>query len=1263
MQIIKPLRLGLMTKAIAERPQGRLIMSGLVCFDLLSPEIILTEQAMWDSIIPVLGEQGGLDAWTAKRHGEVLLWGSAAASGGLAVTQMQVKLKLGEQISKTLQIHGDRHWQATLMSAKISPPATFVSMPLTYERSFGGQGYTANPIGIGYDALRRMQEGEHVTLPNIEYPGNPLLHPQQEPLPAALMPVSLSWPGYGPGGCYDDDWRKNRFPAVPLDYNWQAYNVAPFDQRIQGYFQGGEILELQGMHPEHAQIHSRLPALRMRFFTRRKNNMQLEESSSVLDSVCLFPSVLRGVLIFRSEITLPKGDDLQHIQAVMLACERVGEARPHEHYEEIFQLRTGEDKGLHALSDYQLMPAFSIADQLRLDARREEVRRETSDLNNKKDAWFAAFAAASVDFTLPDGFFKHDGRDELPVMPIITDLDYELGNVDLAALKNTVNAISDSLSAKAEVMFKDADIQFADLRRKAEILHTARRSGDLAPLSALTAESTALVNPAMADMARTLNEVADRLEAESDWPLSQATQSLSKSFQNDAPDHAKINDPLLAEDTEISTPPDSVDSYESRTQAISIFRQIADAFTGETTSASQASAKPDSTKMEHFLQSMGLGAATSQEIPDVSLFLQTLGETMRDAPAEDGVSALVAVLSSLPGSSAVDCETMKAGLTESLQNSPDLLKTIGHGLIEPPDSQMMCAQLAAQLNFKSTKDAMSAISDETQRANGLELLEQSERDIVKHLGALVPDAVNNGKLDFENFLSKMGVGDIPVIPVAPLNIVAEESPALQALRRAKSLALGVPGVYRVGPELPPETPGEIHGRKLQDEFFQHEDPDANARSNAAISEFLQATQDAHQHGEMNAMVRQTIADRMSSHVQTQPAADAVKEQIRAAKMLAMAGTSASMGHSIWRNMASEFEQMFRKGRQQAPVPMIECSDITSEIALVVGAVIRQQVAAGISLAGRDLAGADLRGAQLVGVDLTGAFLEHADLSGADLSGALCEGTVFTGACLAGAKFRGAQLKQANLGQVRATQADFYDSRMDGANLYQADFSGTDLRNVNLGNCNALQAKFVQARFDQSSSKDGIFIESDLSGSTLDGVIWEKAVFIKAKLNDSQAHEADLRECVFAEVEANECDFSGTDLRGVIAVQSNFINLLAVGVQAIGSGWAQSNLTGADFRRAELQQAGFMDARLDGADLSYANLHRAILLNASLRGSCLDGAQLFEASLRGADLSHASLRQANLHAADLDNATLDLCDMSGARRLQTNLEMPSACPSD
>lgn len=1287
MQIIKPLRIGCMTRPIADRPRSRLALTGLICFDLLDPDVLHTEPDMWQTILPEVGEQGALDQWMPKRRGEVLLWGSAAAPGGVAVTQMEIGLRVGDQIRKTLRVHGDRHWQPTLLSAQTSEPEPFATMPLTYERAFGGSDYVGNPVGRGHGVNRLLPTGATVRLPNLEYHDTPVLHPNHEPVPACFMPVNIAWPGHGPGGTYDDAWRKYRYPAMPNDFDRGAYNLAPLDQRISGYFRGNESIELMGMHPEHPLIQSRVPALAMRFFVRREVGETLEEFPAVLDSLCLFPSALRGVLLYRSEVELRQNCEAQEIASLMFACERQGEARPREHYEEVFRLRSGEDAALYALSDFQLMPPFSEADRQRLEKRREEVRQERADLREKKDQCFAAYAAAAVGFALPDGFFKHDGDADLDTMqiPIITDLDHELGNVDLASIKYAGDQLSSKVMAKADVLRQDAKQKIAQADLQVDAIRQAQRTGDYQPVLALfppaPQQDTGQPGPRMVGI---LRAVVARVEAEPDWPLAQASRELVKPFQLESIDRALKQDhpALLAERHQLleareallqdiggSTKAD--DTPEARSLFVATLRKIAAALAGE----SDPDADPDTMQSEtdRFLQSIGLadlakGAQpTSDAWPKPDALLSKLADALCNAPPDQVGDVLVAALSALPIAGAMDWLPLKAAMQQAAQIQPDLLKKIGKALDQPPDPQQVGQQLAAAFNFEQATELLSEITDATQREVALVQLRQAQESVAKRIATVAPSFVADDKVDLEGFLKHMGVGHVPLVPQGAFSPpVTAEPQDQQNLRRASALAKGEPGINRLGPDLPPETQEEVRARELLDKVLNHGDLEATARSNSLSSEFLQAHQDVmKEEGALTPKAQQRLADWMLDHAQKQPApqldSPATKERLDG--MLALGSVSGHLGNSILREVLPVGEKSFRSARQQSPVPFIQRADLTDKISVAVGDIVRREVERGISLAGRDLAGADLRGAKMIGVDLSGAFLEHANLAGADLSGAQCEGAVFSGACLEGASLRGAFFKNANFGEVRAAKADFSGSDMSDANLFKADFTSADLCRVQFGKCNAMKTRFVEARLDDSTCEQGIFLEADLTRATLKQAHWHKAIFINARLDWSNARDANLGECLFADCDAEGCDLSYANLSGMVAVKSRFKGLVATGAHAIRSGWAQCDLADADFSIARLEQANFMKARLDSANFSRAGLGRTMFLQASLRSACLFGVQLYEASLRGADLTGADLRFANLHCTDLENATLDRCDISGSRRIQSILEMPSASPED
>jgi uncharacterized protein YjbI with pentapeptide repeats len=91
--------------------------------------------------------------------------------------------------------------------------------------------------------------------------------------------------------------------------------------------------------------------------------------------------------------------------------------------------------------------------------------------------------------------------------------------------------------------------------------------------------------------------------------------------------------------------------------------------------------------------------------------------------------------------------------------------------------------------------------------------------------------------------------------------------------------------------------------------------------------------------------------------------------------------------------------------------------------------------------------------------------------------------------------------------------------------------------------------------------------------------------------------------------------------------------------------ARPNLSGANFRSADLDGWDLSRAYLGGASLAMASLHGANLRKADLSGAVLRGANLRGANLRGADLHGAYLDRANLSGADFSRANLSGVDLS------------------
>lgn len=105
--------------------------------------------------------------------------------------------------------------------------------------------------------------------------------------------------------------------------------------------------------------------------------------------------------------------------------------------------------------------------------------------------------------------------------------------------------------------------------------------------------------------------------------------------------------------------------------------------------------------------------------------------------------------------------------------------------------------------------------------------------------------------------------------------------------------------------------------------------------------------------------------------------------------------------------------------------------------------------------------------------------------------------------------------------------------------------------------------------------------------------------------------------------------------------------------AVAVNWSNCNreglrAAGADFRRAQVDNADLRGADLHGAVLDMANLAYTNLSSSDLRFASLLGARLVGAGLRNADLSHARFDNADLSFVDLRGANIDGALFRGAR---------------
>ncbi len=196
---------------------------------------------------------------------DVIVVGSARTQGGEPLPRWLVNLRVVTKkqkvcIDKTIKVSGPSRWTHTLLGGwKRSEPTEVTQVALCFASAYGGivddgahqkDVYWDNPGGIGFFGRRGADPFQSHPAPQIERPDQVATSVEAPMEAAGLSAVSArQTERLQFAGTFDKAWRDKVAPNVPLDFDTAFWNLAPRDQVVSPYLEGGERIQTVGLFP------------------------------------------------------------------------------------------------------------------------------------------------------------------------------------------------------------------------------------------------------------------------------------------------------------------------------------------------------------------------------------------------------------------------------------------------------------------------------------------------------------------------------------------------------------------------------------------------------------------------------------------------------------------------------------------------------------------------------------------------------------------------------------------------------------------------------------------------------------------------------------------------------------------------------------------------------------------------------------------------------------------------------------------------------
>ena len=265
----------------------------------------------------------------------------------------------------------------------------------------------------------------------------------------------------------------------------------------------------------------------------------------------------------------------------------------------------------------------------------------------------------------------------------------------------------------------------------------------------------------------------------------------------------------------------------------------------------------------------------------------------------------------------------------------------------------------------------------------------------------------------------------------------------------------------------------------------------------------------------------------------------------------------------------------------------------------------------------------------------------------------------TGLELNDTQIRDSYAEQVNFSLVKFSDVSMTKLIMPRANICQAFFQNCDFSNSNIGTSEIHDTNFVDCQFSETIFSDTKFHRCTFRGCVFSanpflGAELEEVTFIACKIDGANLIDLKLHKLNF-----QDCDISNS---AFLQGDSKLINIVASRLDKVA--FIDQALASCDFRGSQIKNVAYMGKTdLQGADFSEATLENVSFKDLKLNGASFERATMASVLLSGADLTSVNMNYVHAPQIQIAEATLLNAKLQDANLMECRFDSSNLLGTD